>query len=241
MGAQMTASTKPQPVRTEPANAAPNKGGRPPINGKAMSSTERSARRRARKRQAAPPKPIKEQMAGVNAEAVLAELISTRNLVSPLHKSIAFKVAKALARDDAVKASRWLEFLPPAVRVEGSSAPGGLSDAKQRFLAGVMNAVAADRIERRQRAERGETLSQRDRLQLQIDLLDEREALPAPDESAAGEPADEVSALRARIAELEARLAEGDGVLVEDMPRHRGGEDGDIGRSCAAGRSGRVP
>jgi hypothetical protein len=96
-----------------------------------------------------PAPPVEVQMEGVSSEAILAELIRTRNLVSAFHKAIAHKAANALARDNPRSAVAWLELLPPAERVDASGRTVSAQQARKRLYELVMNAVAADQIEKK--------------------------------------------------------------------------------------------
>src|SRR5260370_40417340 len=103
----MSNATKSAPTSIKTASAVAKRIGRPRIGAQPLTAAERSRRARERKRQARPAPPINEQMTGVTVEAILAELIASRGLVTALHKSIAFKVSKALVRDNARTAEAW--------------------------------------------------------------------------------------------------------------------------------------
>jgi hypothetical protein len=195
--------------------------GRPPIGVSAMSSTERSARRRAR--QKAKPRPVKD------ANEIFECLCDSRNLTSAFHRVLAQQVTDALVEGRLSEALKGLDALPAPVRTETSSPGHGVSAAREQFIRQVMNAVVAHQIEVDEemaeladRVERGEEVDERDQLRLRLHMLDEQAAaLPDSDEPA-DEPDDEVKRLRAEVTELKRLIADGaddaDGEMVESVP-----------------------
>jgi hypothetical protein len=128
-----------------------------------------------------PPVPsVEVQMEGVSSESILQELIATRCLQSRFHRAVAAKAAQALARNSPRDALAWFELLPPAGRVDASGRSMAAEAARKWLRELVLNAVAADRVELRRRAEKGEALSERERLQLRLAELDEGGASPEP-------------------------------------------------------------
>jgi hypothetical protein len=120
-----------------------------------MSPTERGRRHRARRRQQAqqqpqPVPPAEVQMVGVTSEAILAELIASRGLVSALHKAIAFKAASALVSNNPRNAEAWLALLPPITR-SSSGERHSESGVRERVLQLIENHIEADRIEEAER------------------------------------------------------------------------------------------
>jgi hypothetical protein len=83
---------------------------------------------------------------------------------------------------------------PAAVRASAS-------DVRQRLLQLVTNAVAADHTDRCLRAERGEELSEADRLRLRLAQLEEKQPIVEPEESAVQSGA--LAEALARIEQLE--------------------------------------
>jgi hypothetical protein len=199
----MSNGTKSAPSGIKPAPAATKRAGRPRLGAQPLSAAERSRRARARKRQAKPAPSVERQMAGVTHASVLADLIASRGLTSALHKSIAAKVADAFVKDDPATASRWMAFLPP-MRAETASPTVSASDARARVLALVLNAVAADDVERAQRIERGEA-NEADMLRQRLAEIER--PLPAPDEPDDEVDLDEVAALRAEVERLRLQLS----------------------------------
>jgi hypothetical protein len=209
----MSDSTKATPADTKMAKPVTNRHGRPRLGDRPLSPAERSRRARARKRQAKPAPPIETQMAGVTKEAVLADLIESRGLTSPLHKSIAAKIADAFVRDDPNTASRWMDFLPPMRAETGGPPTVSASGARKRVLELILNRIGADRIERAARVEAHDpTLTEREMLQFRIDQIDEQVASNQGEEG--DEPDDEITALRAEVERL--RLLVGEALPLAD-------------------------
>jgi hypothetical protein len=182
------------------------KRGRPRIAAAPLTAAERARRSRAQRK--ARPKPVR------SADEVFEALCESRNLTSAFDRALAQSVTDSLCAGDLAEAVRGMAHLPPVVRAEVSSPSMGISAAREQFRRQVMNAVAAHQLELAEemtalatRLERGEEVGERDQLRLRLHMLDEQAAaLPEPEE--ATKPADEVETLRARVAELEARLGE---------------------------------
>jgi hypothetical protein len=135
------------------------RAGRPTIGDRPMTATERSARRRARAR-AQGPKAVKPF---TSSDEIYAALVEQRNLTSAFDRALAMEVVDALVRGDLAEAVRALALLPtPAVRVETSRTVSA-SDAKERLLELVLNAIAADQFEADQ-ADQGDLQAARARI-----------------------------------------------------------------------------
>jgi hypothetical protein len=187
-----------------PEAAKPATKGRPRLGAAPLSQAERS--RRARARRKAQPQPVKD-----SAE-LFRDLCARRGVVAAFDRALAMECVNALADGRLSEALKAMDALPPVVRTESSSLSSGMSAVKQHFLQLIQNAIAGDRLELARRAERGDELSERERLLLRLHELDE----PPPDEADA--PTDEVTALRLEVAQLRARLGEAPPPQIESAP-----------------------
>jgi hypothetical protein len=158
------------------------KKGRPLVGKRPMTSVERTRRSRTNRKMQAGAQQLnehrrwKEQWDSLSDKQkgarVLADLCLSRNLSCDSHRVIAMKAVAALSANNAALYVKLVELLPPARSVE--SPTSGVSALKERFLQAVMNTVAADQQELVRRAERGETLSEREQLQLRLHEIDEQ-------------------------------------------------------------------
>jgi len=193
-------TTKPVNPDTEPAKpVTKNRGGRPRLGDKPLTPAERSRRARARRKQQT--KPETPPSTEATAEQVLAALVQSRRIVSHFDKLLAVRAVNALMSGKIVEGVKCLEHLPAPVRSEASTPALGEHSARERVLQLIQAAIAADKVELAQRAERGEQLSERDQLRLRLAQLDEQ----PPDEQP-GEEA-EVEELRRQNVELRRLLA----------------------------------
>jgi hypothetical protein len=204
-----SASAEGEAMTVHDATSTKSKGGRPRIRAdRPLTQGERNARRHL--------KPGAQQLDAhrkwkdgwdalsdkERSARVLQDICTSRAVRSDLDRAVATRAVSALAKDNAALFAKLMELLPPRC-IDATSATHGTSDVKARVLSTILNSITADKVERRRRADAGEPLSEREALQLQIDMLDEP-ALPAPDDVP---EVDEVTSLRAKVAELEARLA----------------------------------
>jgi len=128
-------------------------------------------------------------------------------LSTAVDRAVATAATDALVAGDLAEAVRALGMLPPVVRADSASPTVSASDARKRVLELILNRIGADRIERAARVEAGDpTLTEREMLQYRIDQLDQQQEADPSEKT--DEPADEVAALRAKVAQLEARLGE---------------------------------
>jgi hypothetical protein len=187
------------------------KKGRPLVGKRPMTSVERTRRSRTNRKMQAGAQQLDEHRKWKRdwdslsdkekSARVLADLCLSRNLRSDTDKVLAMKAVSALSANNAALYVKLVELLPPARSVEAST--HGTSTLKERFLQAVMNAVAADQQELASRAERGE-LSEHDRLQLQINQIDQQAlGLPDADKPAAVEPVQPTERERVLLAEIE--------------------------------------
>src|SRR5262249_54971944 len=192
---------------------APKKG-RPPVGARAMSNTERSRLRRARAK--AKPKPPKD------ANEVFEALCESRNLTSAFDRRLAEPITDSLCSGTRAEAVRGMALLPPVVRAEPGSPTVSTSNARRRVLEMVLNAQAADVIERRDRIARG-VGTEIDDLRERLAQLEAPPALEPPEgeEGDADAPQDQderLAALEAENRELRARLGEAP-PPTDDQPR----------------------
>jgi hypothetical protein len=118
---------------------------------KPMTSTERSARHRAKLKARGPKAKAKPF---TSSDEIYAALVEQRNLTSAFDRALAMEVVDALVRGDLAEAVRALALLPaPAVRVETSRTVSA-ADAKAKLFALVENAIAADKVEAEQHEQR---------------------------------------------------------------------------------------
>jgi hypothetical protein len=197
----MSSSTKSASADTGVVKPGTKRTGRPRLGDTPLTAAERSRRARARRA-----KPVVEQMKGVTKASVLADLIRERQLTTPLHKAVAAKFADAFVANDPIAAGKWLDLLPP-VRSAPTSPGHSTSSARQRLFQLVMNARAADLHELAARAERGEELSEADRLRLRLAQLEQL----APTAELEDHPAAQSGALAEALARIE---------QLEDEARH---------------------
>jgi hypothetical protein len=216
-----SASAEGEAVTVHDATSTKSKGGRPRIRAdRPLTQGERNARRHL--------KPGAQQLDAhrkwkdgwdamsdkERAGRILQDICVSRSVRSDLDRAIATRAVAALAKDNTALFVKLLELLP-AARIDATSSTHGTSAARAHVLQMIMGAIAADRVERRRRADAGEVLTERERLQLQMDALDEP-ALPKPDEAVA--EVDEVAQLRAKVAQLEARLGEAPPPVSNETP-----------------------
>jgi hypothetical protein len=149
--------------------------GRPPVNGiKAMSKTERQRRYRAKQRAAAE---TDEERGKRHAKEAVAELCESRGIVEgSLEHILAIKAVNAIADNEVALAVKLLDVLPPRAQAVVGHRTMSAQAAKEQLFELVTNAIAADLHDLRQRAERGETLSEREALTLRLHEIDEAEA-----------------------------------------------------------------
>jgi hypothetical protein len=182
--------------------AGTNRGGRPRIHpDRTMTPTERSARRRERRKQ----QRIREQFERKAAEAekapdaevtpqeVLQSLIQSRGITSHFDRLLAVRAVAALVQGKLAEGVRALECLPPPRHLDDEGKPTTAGDAKARVLQMILNAIAADDEDRRLRIERGEA-SEADLLRERL-LLEENAQL----RSRLGEPPPPPSTERVRV------------------------------------------
>jgi hypothetical protein len=108
------------------------------------------------------PKPAK------SAEEVYAALVQSRGIVSAFDRTLARQITNLLVEGRVLEALKGLEALPPVVRAERIVNAHSDHSARERVIALVANAVAADQTELRQRAERGELLTEVEQLRLRL-------------------------------------------------------------------------
>jgi hypothetical protein len=195
--------------------AGTNRGGRPRIHpDRTMTPTERSARRRERRKQ----QRIREQFERKAAEAekapdaevtpqeVLQSLIQSRGITSHFDRLLAVRAVAALVQGKLAEGVRALECLPPPRHLDDEGKPTTAGDAKARVLQMILNAIAADDEDRRLRIERGEA-SEADLLRARLAEVEGQ--LPAPDVPAApSQPTDRERLLLEENAQLRSRLGE---------------------------------
>jgi hypothetical protein len=185
---------------TKPA-APVTKKGRPPITGRAFSNAERS--RRARAKAKARPKPVRD------ASEIFQDICNSRAITSAFHRVLAEQVTDALIEGRLSEALKGLDALPAPVRAEETTGTNEATSNRQRFMAQIMNAVAADTIERRDRIARG-VGTEVDHLRERIDEIERPPALEPPEGEAeqSDEQDERLAALEAENRELRARLGE---------------------------------
>jgi hypothetical protein len=141
-----------------------NRGGRPRLGDKPMTSAQRSRRSRALRRvkrqaQAAMPSDDGEK----NAQDALAALISSRRIVNRFDQMLAVRVINCFAEGRIAEAIKLLDALPqPAPAEQVAATAVTPSAARERLFTLVMNAVEADQIEADQQEQ-----SENERLRLE--------------------------------------------------------------------------
>jgi hypothetical protein len=211
------AAEQPEALTVVPAKS---KGGRPRLlKDRPLTRAERSRRARAKPgaAQLTEHRRWKEGWDRLTdrqkSERVLQDICMSRAIHSDVDRVVAMKAVAAIGKDNAALYCKLVELLPPA-RSVAASPTHGVSAVKVKFLQMIENAVAADKQELARRAEAGETLSEREQLQLRLAQIDEQSVdadhddLDRTSPAAAVDQVARLERLRSENAALRARLGE---------------------------------
>jgi hypothetical protein len=129
-----------------------------------------------------------------------------------------------LVEGRVLEALKGLEALPPVVRAERIVNAHSDHSARERVIALVANAVAADQTELRQRAERGELLTEVEQLRLRLieaeaaERIEQAQPVEAEQADAAGIEQSALQEAERRIASLEDEIKYLRGVKPRQLP-----------------------